>query len=269
MFIMLMVSKRKFGNAFEGLSSSQMSSLSQMAGSQKWFRATKLNKSSFRIRNNASGGVNSKAPLSVQVKQIRSQLNKNAPEMKYKDVVVGANNVLDPGALQLVTNIDQGDTVSTRTGDVVNLRSIHLKGYIITPTTSSALAGNVFYRFALIQDLQQVSSTPPAIGDIFAPLDPVELYPSVQDLGRFKIHWVSKVFDARMIAASAIAGDPQIVPTQSRHFEYNWTGAVRVSFATNTGTDIDKNGFYFVMIHSDTTDTVDIVASARCGFTDP
>jgi len=234
----------------------------------KKFKVAQLNRNSFRIRNNASGGVNRNAPLTVQVKQIRTQLNKNAPEMKYKDVDVGANNVADPGALQLITNISTGDTVSDRTGDIVTLRSIHLKGYIIMPSTATAQPSDTFYRVALVQDLQQVSSTTPVLGDIFSPSDPVELYPSVQDLGRFKIHWVSKIFEARMLGAAQIAGDPLLVPTQTRTFDHTWTGAVRISWATTTGTDIDKNGFYFVMLSSDTLDTVDFSATARMGFTD-
>lgn len=209
--------------------------------------------------------ISARAPITTQVGQIRRALRQTAPEIKYLDVDVSAANVTENGQIAYVTAIAQGDTLGTRDGEGIRLKSISFKGRVVMPTSATPTYPG-FSRVFLFRDKQNASATP-ATTAVFLDnvTDPVIARPALDTLNRFELLWMSPVFDHRRLVADD--GDAQ-PPTQSCVWDFSWKGDLELRYYGANSTDLSKNPIYVVYTTSDTADTVDFNGSARLGFTD-
>jgi len=219
---------------------------------------------SLRNPNSFKTRLNRRQPLRKQLLQLQKNLNLNAPEFKYKDVDLTVANITLPGDISNMLEVAQGDGVGDRAGNTIRLKSVSCKGKI----NSEAYAGfspDTMMRFVIIRDKQQDFGTVPGIVDIFTPSDPFQLFMDVQFLDRYEIKHLSGIYYPRRFQQGA-----GFVPTQTPYFEFNWKGDMEVHYASSLDSSIQKNGWYFCILTSDTTGSgiVDFVGNARIGFID-
>lgn len=200
--------------------------------------------------------------LAQQVRSLQRVVKKNAPEIKYHSPNVDAVNIPNTGTVVALTQIAQGDTVSTRTGNTINVTSVRVAGFFNRAVTDPAI--DALCRIAIVVDKQQIADTDPTAAAIFtSPNEPVGAFVNVDFMERFSILHLSKVYSSSMMKLDT---DIVAVPTQLTSFEWNWKGNLKVSFNGTTAADIQKNCMYVVFLSNDTT--LDFDGAARVGFTD-
>lgn len=219
-----------------------------------------------RLTRAAVRGPSKRGSVFRQVRSLQSYVSGLKPEVKYTDTSLSSENVTTAGTVVHVTAIAQGDTIATRTGDQINVRSIDIRGSLDIPSGATPTAFG-YYRVALVQDKQQVADTAPTAAAIFTSTAPEFLLPNVAALDRFKIIYLSQLFDPRMMVADTdfTSGVP---PTQMPVFSFSWTGNIKVRYNGTAGTDIQKNGLFVVFLTSEGGNTVDFRGLCRVGFTD-
>lgn len=211
----------------------------------------------FRNSNKHYGrGVSKAGSVSQQVRSLQRFVATLKPEIKYHDTSASGLNVPVTGTVDTITDIAQGDTVNTRTGNAINVVSITVKGSI------NSVANGAYYRVALVQDKQQIADTSPTAGTIFsdgvASANPVTALPTIANLARFNVLWMSKIF-----SGTVITGTNQIA-----YYEFTRKTNIKVSYNGTASTDIEKNGLYVVFLTDDAANAVDFNGLARLGFTD-
>lgn len=154
------------------------------------------------------------------------------------------------GVVNNLTNIGQGDSVSTRTGNSIFVRSIFGRIAISHNNASN----NTFHRIILFIDTQNVSDTSPAVTDVLqasgitAPLNR-------ETVGRFKI-----LMD-RYFATNT-------VDTSSKVIKINKQMRHHVRFNGATSNDIQKGGIYILMLSSEPTNTPSYTYTLRTSYHD-
>lgn len=213
--------------------------------------------------------------LANEVAKLKRIVRKRAPELKYFDTALSFVNVSDTvGAVNHITAMSQGTAESQRVGDSISVSAIDCLIRVGTTSGSVGAApnGDEAVRFALVQDMQQVSDTVPTVGAIMAqttnPHNPLKQIET--GIHRFKILWMSPVIQAARITASStpVATLTGLTPTQP-----NWAFAhvkcnVKVRFNGGNTTDIDKNGLYVICWTNIAADTVDADGYTRVTYTD-
>jgi len=199
----------------------------------------------------------SAGPVSKQLESVKKALRRTAPELKYVDVDVTQVNINTPGTVESIFQIAQGDTQGARDGNSVRVKSISLLGAWHVGTSP---IDDSFYRLAMVQDLQTISDTAPAITDMFSSADPRVSFPSLVHLGRWKYLWVSDLINPDNMVAT--------VGTHKLGVQWEWTGDLLVQYNSTAITDIQKNEVVFVILSNDTDNTVDFTGSVRIGFID-
>lgn len=223
-------------------------------------------------RKNHPAGPRRTGTVLQQLRSLQAIVKKSLPEIKYKDIALDQTDIPNAtGAVVHLTAIAQDDTVSTRTGNTIQIQSLNLSGYFVRQNTLTYTA-NGYYRIALVIDKQQVADTAPTIGDVFdyGAGASTRFLPKVAALERFRVLWVSEIFDPlRMVLNQNLTTASAGIPTQSTYFQYcNEKMNLRVDYNGSAITDIQKNGIYFLVLSSDTADVVDINGIARIGFID-
>ncbi len=198
---------------------------------------------------------------------MQSAVKKFAPEQKYIDVNTDMNNINDAtGAVVHVTAIGQGDTMSTRHGDSITVNSLNLRGQFTRNSTTIATPFNTQYRVFVFIDKQQVGDTVPTMADVIInPSSPVGALPNLTTLDRFKILFISPLYDGWRMGITPNVGS---LAEQRLDFYFDWQGSWKVNYNGTASTDIQKNGFYVGITSSDANDTIDAVAVTRIGFID-
>lgn len=152
-------------------------------------------------------------------------------EMLKQDIQYSESST-NAGVVDPLTEIAQGDSSSTRTGNSIYVRSVNVKGLW---NWNSAGDANQTVRCVVIQDTQQIGDTRPAWTDVFAHATVVShLNPNT--VGRFKILY-NQVFDLN-------------TQNPRRHFEINLAMRHHVRFNGANSTDIQRGGLY--MLHLST-----------------
>jgi len=235
-------------------------------GPRKRFRSeVKSPVAGFRMLNQRySRGPSRSGTLTDQVKSIQRVMAKNSPEVKYFDSNVDATNIPTTGTVVPITAMAQGDTAITRTGNSIIVNTLRFGGFWSrTATDPSAVS---FSRIAIVVDKQSISDTDPSAAQIFeSPNEPVQAFPFIGSLDRFKIIYMSQVFDSNMM----VLDSDQVLthpPTQKSWVEISWKGSVRVGYNGAATTDGQKNQMYVVFLSNGTT--VDFDGSCRVGFSD-
>jgi len=213
------------------------------------------------FRNNAKRyqrGVRRGGTLTSQVKSLQRFVSTLKPEIKYHDTSASAVNLTTTGAVDHITDIAQGDTDSTRTGNSINVVSVTFKGSLGNFNASV----HFHYRVAIVQDKQQRSDTSPTAGDIFSDgistSNPVTAVPTRANLERFKIIYMSPPYSSIGLQLGNV----------NNYYEFTKKMNLKVSYNGSASSDIEKNGLYCVFLTDDTSGAVDFNGLARIGFTD-
>lgn len=210
--------------------------------------------------------ISSRAPVRTQLGQIARALRQTAPELKYVDVDVSAANVTTAGQVAYATAIAQGDSVGTRDGESVRLKSLSFKGRVTFPVNTS-LADNFYSRVFVFRDKQNAQASPTVAQLVDNASTPELARPALDSIDRFTLLWASPIYDHRRCVAdsdvSAVA-----VPTQSPFWDWEWHGDSQVRYFGANATDLSKNPVFVVYITSDSSGVIDFVGSMRLGFTD-
>lgn len=154
-----------------------------------------------------------------------------------------------------LVQIAQGDQVGQRTGNSILIRSLYLRGYMqVNPSVSTVSRISL----ALVKDTQQIADTTPAITDIFTAITPesiIKTSQSTNTAGRFKILWRKNY---------------SLVPGQTPNINIDkyWKLYDHVKYNGTASTDVQKNGYYLVIMSSEATNYPTVSVNSRIGYYD-
>lgn len=173
-------------------------------------------------------------------------------ERMYADrtCTLGSNRSLVWG----ITLLSQGDGPSNRTGNSMLLRSIYLRGYCqINPS----VVGNTRITLMVVRDNQQQPDTTPSVLDILKTEDPDSML-NTATAGRFKIVWRKTMALFPQSTGSGSVKDIEKYLKVYDHVRYNGSST----------SDIQKHGYYLVMVSSESTNFPTIDIESRIGYHD-
>lgn len=156
-----------------------------------------------------------------------------------------------------ISRISQGDGQNERTGNSVLVRSIYLRGYM---QVNPSVTGNTRVSLALVQDTQQISDTNPAVLDIFNSITPeamINRSNTNNTAGRFKIIW-RKNYNLT----------PSTGSTPNINIDKYFKVYSHVKFNGTANTDIQKNGYYLVILTSEATNYPTVSMTSRICYHD-
>lgn len=140
------------------------------------------------------------------------------------------------GNVFYLTDIDEGDTSSTRNGDSVRAKSLNLKIHM----TSGSAAGGTTCRVLLVKDKANRGANP-AITDILTSVSPL-VYRNLDTTDRFKV-----LLDRRHVIGTTGSLDGQDV------WEFNFNKKVKHHVKwTGTGggvADANLNAYFLIIVH--------------------
>lgn len=211
-----------------------------------------------RINKRTTKGPRTSGTLTQQVKSLQKIVKGLSPEIKYLDTSLVITDITNAGNVTHLTAVAQGDTQSTRTGNTINVKTLHWQLHCRCSTATNTSA----FRYAIVMDKEQVGDTAPAITDVFTSNDPVVSLPSLDNLERFRMLYISPVFDCQSIQNNSTPN------TIRRTTTFDWSGNIKVSYNGTAGTDIEKNGIYMLVLTDDASNTIDFEGVCRIGYTD-
>lgn len=173
-------------------------------------------------------------------------------EMFHRDTQLTLGSAQN--GIRHLTAIPQGDGPSERTGNSILLRNIYIRGSI--QINSSTLA-NTRVSLVLLKDTQQPSDLLPIMSDIFQDYTDPETMLSTTTFGRYKILW------RRNYVLTPVSGGKNAVEI----IKY-WKVYDHVRYNGTTSSDIQKNGYYLVMLTSEITNYPTIILNTRIGYRD-
>lgn len=151
--------------------------------------------------------------------------------------------------------IQTGDTAGTRTGNSILVKSLYFRGYMqVNPSVTAVTRISL----ALVKDTQQISDTIPAVLDIFTNLTPeatIRVGNTTNTAGRFKFIWRKNY---------------SLVPGQTPNINIDKFFKLHshVKFNGANTSDIQKGGYYLVMLTSETTNFPTISIQSRISYYD-
>jgi len=196
-----------------------------------------------------------KGTVKQQLASLRRAVKHLAPELKLTDLLLTQNNVTSSGTIQHVSNIAQGTDSNQRVGNSINVRNIALH---VTFTSGSEASAATTFRYALVQDKQQISDTAPTISDVFNSTDPKITMPAQGSRERFNILWLTKPFTVNDLTNG----------TRPFTREWNWSGSITIDYNGSAQTDQQKNALYFVILSDSGASTADFTGTLRLQYTD-
>lgn len=183
------------------------------------------------------------------VKYLKGLVNS---EMLHKDqavVLSGTRNTIAH-----LTAISQGDSDSGRTGNSLLLRNIYFRGALeIHPSVT----GNTRISLVLVKDTQQVSDTTPNMSDIFQNYNDPDTMLNTNAFGRFKILW------RKTYCLTPPAGGRNVID-----FNKYWKIYDHVRFNGSATSDIQRNGYYLVILSSEVSNFPTCNINTRIGYHD-
>lgn len=225
--------------------------------------ATRAYRSNFK---HVTQRVKTSGTLTQQVKSLQRAVKKLAPETKYFDVSLNQTNITVNGAITHITGIAQGDTLTSRTGNSINVTNVTCKGTWVRNSDTSSGAG-FNYRILVVVDTQQVADTNPAPSDVISDAgftaNPIMCLPNTANLERFRILYTSPLYEGSRGAVTNTA-----VFNQTSILEFSKALNLKVAFNGITGADIQKNGIFVVFLTDSTNNVVDFSGIARIAYND-
>lgn len=159
------------------------------------------------------------------------------------------------GAVVHFNGIAQGDSDQTRDGNSVLMKSLLVRGNIVTNGNATSTRCRVIFFI----DKQQIGDTTPAQSDILDPdLNQMVAPLNNQTVGRFTI-LSDKRYSLNLILAGASTSTEYSFFTRlQKHARFNGSAA----------TDIQKNGVYMLFVHDQPTHTPTLHYSSRLKYVD-
>lgn len=210
--------------------------------------------------------------LARKVQQLSKFVKGLRPEIKYLDLSLSTTNITTSTGLTIhLTQIAQATAVNSRIGENVQVRWVEF--HIEIPYSSSVAAvtsDNPTYRVYIVQDLQQVASTSPALSDLVdQPALPIVQLFNVSEQKRFRVLYDSR---PQMLQIGTNAGlganNSSIIAPGKWQLHLKKRVSIPVEFNSSSAAGIQKNGIYFMLATDMTTGVLDIVGSSRIGYTD-
>lgn len=173
-------------------------------------------------------------------------------EMFHKDISVTLGAA--QSKITHLTAIGNGDGIDTRSGNSILLKSFVANGYMYIDADQTT---NTRVMLALVQDTQQVSDTAPSLTDIFMSSTSPHTLLSNANLGRFKIIW-RRQYTLSSNAAGDNAKQIKIYKSFNTHIRYNG----------GNDTDVQRNGLYFCIITSESSEFPTVDLNTRISYHD-
>lgn len=172
-----------------------------------------------------------KQPKRNQIEQLAARVNnissKLAAEPKYYQVY-SSGSMANTGTVVPITNLAQGDSVSSRDGNQVKTSDVLIRFKVEGNATYAATQAA---RLIVVQDLQQVNATNPTPSDLMAVVtgDVTEAPFKIGTVGRFRV-----LADKRLslVSTHTISGEIRIKISSI------------VRYSSTASSDITKNGIY-------------------------
>lgn len=196
-----------------------------------------------------------KGTVKQQLASLRRAVKHLAPELKLSDILLTQNNVTSAGTIQHITGIAQGTDSNQRVGNSINLRNVSLH---VTFTNGSEATAASAFRYAVVQDKQQITDTAPAVSDVFNSSDPKITMPLQGSRERFNILWLSKPFTVNDMTNA----------TRPFTREWTWSGSITIDYNGSATTDQQKNALYFIILTDSGASTADFTGTVRVQYTD-
>jgi len=196
-------------------------------------RRRRMRRSRFR-RRRANGGF--KRFVMTRLRRLQGEMKHNDQDLTAVFLNVTATNLAN--TLTQLTDIEQGDTIDTRTGNSILIKSIFIQGCLQDQNTDWEV------KFFLIQDRQQVADTTPTVGNIFEDADPAHPLLNRSTLGRFKILYSTRIYTRKSVES----GDAMVIRMYKKC-------SIPVRYNGSATSDIQKNGIYWVTLYKNLEET--------------
>lgn len=197
------------------------------------------------------GGANKALMIAKKNRRI---LRKQSPEVKYHDVSsTGTVALAGSSTVVAMCTIPQGDTVETRDGAKVNLKSIHLKGYF---QKGASATQSTFLRVMLVQSQ---NDSIPTSATMFRGTPYVTSFRHLDYTGEFRVlhERVYRLDDNN---------------NEGAYFKINWSKFPKKTLAYDrtdtTGTNAKWGKLYFMITSEEATYPASYQVQARIKFTD-
>uniref|UniRef100_UPI0040474049 hypothetical protein n=1 Tax=Polynucleobacter sp. TaxID=2029855 RepID=UPI0040474049 len=236
-----------------------------------------------RTANRRSVGTKSVVPvtskqaernLAKRVLQLSRLVKVQKPELKLFEAALSFTNVADTvGGIAALTSMGAGTDNLQRIADEITVQSLYVQFRIDVGVSSipEPLQPTDFIRCFVVQDMQQVADTAPTPAQIFqitsSPQTPLL---NSDTLGRFKVLYQSPLFQGSRLGWTAVSGANRIywANTQSNVADKYMPLNFKVRFNGSSGSDIQKNGIYAVVLSSIPGDTLEVDGYFRLQFYD-
>lgn len=159
------------------------------------------------------------------------------------------------GSVTNVTAIPQGDNADDRTGNSIFVKQCKMN--LLFRIDPSGTEYNTNVRVMLVRDRQQVADAIPGIGSVLAQTTQYNVLiagPNIGNKGRFTILYdrVFNLSDAK----------------PSKHVKWTVNMKSHVRFNGTAGTDIQKNGLYWMMVSDSIVSNVSVHGDIRIKYHD-
>lgn len=212
--------------------------------------------------------------LARKVQQLSKFVKGLKPEIKYLDLSLNTTNIAPATGLTIhLTQISQATAVNARVGENVQVRWVEFHGEIAyASSVVLATNDNPTYRVYVVQDMQQIASTSPALSDLVdQPAVPVYQLFNVQEQKRFRVLYDSGPQMVSIGAAAVATIDNSIVANAKWHLHLKKRVSIPVEFNSSAASGIQKNGIYFMLatdMANAGTACLDWNGASRIGYTD-
>lgn len=173
-------------------------------------------------------------------------------EKHYRDDTyeLGTNRSI----VHTLNDIPIGDGNDQRTGNSILARSLYIRGHM---EINGAVLENTRVALLIVQDTQQVSDTVPSVTDILSTDNPDSML-KLHNAGRFKI--ISRKNYTLLPRSAGSQNAISFHKFFKLYHHIRWNGSA--------GTDIQKGGYYLVIVSSENSDFPDVTVNTRLGFYD-
>lgn len=208
------------------------------------------------------------------VSRLTKLVKPHKPETKSMDLDVSAANIpASSGTTVSACLLAQGLTIHTRVGNWVRVTGLEFHCELLyTGGAGSITTDTPNWRVYIVQDLQQVPSTSPAVSDLVdQPSLPVVQLLNFDKQRRFKILYDSGPQLIWFGGQTVVQPQGNVGKTQAHFKRMNLN--IPVEYTSTTTTSIQKNGLY-VMYSTDASGAaaaavLDANATVRVFFVDP
>lgn len=162
-----------------------------------------------------------------------------------------AANVSNTGTIASLTNIGQGDGITSRTGNSILVRNLLIR----LTLEQHATATKTFYRIMLVVDTQQIGDTAPGVTDVLESASTLSSL-DTNEPGRFVV--LKNWFTCTDSAGGTTQALEWYTDNLMLHTKYNGTSS----------SDIQRNGIYLLLLSDQATNTPSINYNVKIGYHD-